>query len=562
MNGTTLRATAGPASSPRSLPPSTAGEGSLRRVDWRFLLPYPEQGPFEHLVLRGADGAEARLLVELEVARRVSDALPPPGTADALVVPAGAPAPDGEELAALRPGGVLCWELDRRTRAGWGWSPRRACAHLRGAGMVPLEVYSVKGHPRRPSMYLPLGGGAPAWYFEHHFTTRTLARRLLRGALRLLTGWSGARLGALAPTCVVVARRGGGEAPPPSALAVAGLSPELRGSGTRAAFLLQGEGEWSRVAILPFQEGAARPRAVVKLPRAPRFNPETEREQAALSELRGAVDAEMRRALPAPLETLRWRGLTVAVQEWVQGRSLFDPGAGPVRRSRAVEDFRLAARWLAGFQLRTALEPARWDAEASAGLVAGPIGAFTTLFATTPAEERLFAASLRRAEELSGASLPIVRCHGDFGPWNVYRDGDRVAVIDWEGVRSGPPLGDLLYLAMHWSWTVRRLGSERARQVDLVRLFVPPDGGDRLARVAREEVAAYLERLRVPAGFFPLLLVRTLVEHALERATRLRDCGDGRAARREDNPYAGCVAAVAYHTERLFGGDPGGRVPR
>jgi hypothetical protein len=37
-------------------------------------------------------------------------------------------------------------------------------------------------------------------------------------------------------------------------------------------------------------------------------------------------------------------------------------------------------------------------------------------------------------------------CHGDFGPWNaVWRDGEVVALLDWDHARPAPPFFDVAY---------------------------------------------------------------------------------------------------------------------
>ena len=43
-----------------------------------------------------------------------------------------------------------------------------------------------------------------------------------------------------------------------------------------------------------------------------------------------------------------------------------------------------------------------------------------------------------------------VYCHGDPGPWNfVWRDGEAVALLDWDYLHPGPRLGDVAY-ALLW----------------------------------------------------------------------------------------------------------------
>src|SRR5687767_1856437 len=87
---------------------------SLRAADWRFLLPPTSRGRFGHLVLLGGSSDLAALLVRLEVARRVSVALPCAEPADAVVMLAHAPESLDDAVRPLAADGVLYCEIDRR----------------------------------------------------------------------------------------------------------------------------------------------------------------------------------------------------------------------------------------------------------------------------------------------------------------------------------------------------------------------------------------------------------------------------------------------------------------
>jgi Ser/Thr protein kinase RdoA (MazF antagonist) len=44
----------------------------------------------------------------------------------------------------------------------------------------------------------------------------------------------------------------------------------------------------------------------------------------------------------------------------------------------------------------------------------------------------------------------LVYCHGEPGPWNfVWRDGEAVALIDWDYLHPGPRVDDIAY-ALRW----------------------------------------------------------------------------------------------------------------
>ena len=55
-----------------------------------------------------------------------------------------------------------------------------------------------------------------------------------------------------------------------------------------------------------------------------------------------------------------------------------------------------------------------------------------------------------RAPHSTSGPVPVVWCHGDFGPWNVvWRDQEAVGLIDWDFLHLAPPLDDVAY-ALQW----------------------------------------------------------------------------------------------------------------
>jgi len=52
--------------------------------------------------------------------------------------------------------------------------------------------------------------------------------------------------------------------------------------------------------------------------------------------------------------------------------------------------------------------------------------------------------------DVASESRELLWCHGDVGPWNVvWRDGEAVALIDWDFLHRGPRLDDVAY-ALRW----------------------------------------------------------------------------------------------------------------
>lgn len=513
----------------------------LRRIDWRFLLP---SGGFGRMVLAGGSEEMAALLVRLGTARRVSLDAPAPGSADAVIVLAGSKVSVEDAAAWLAPGGVLCWEVDRR--AALATTPDRAEARMRRAGLIPGEAYWSRGGPERCTMYLPLGAaGAPAWYFGTVFGAETLARRGVRALLRAATGWKASRFGRLVPSFTAVARAPGGTE---RGSVPAVLGTVLSGGGTpRPVLLLGGQEEWSRVTLLPFEGSSRAPAAVVKLPRVPRFNAETEHEQTVLARLGGALPVHIAGSIPEARGCTEWRGLRVSMESYLCGDSLARNVRGRAARMRAADDFTHAARWLADFHAETvSARPLLADEHET--LVDQPLADYRAAFGADGPEAALLDAYVAHAERSARHPVPIAMQHRDFGPWNIRRAGHRLSVIDWEVARPGPALCDLLYLAMHWSWWARGSTDEAARRRDLCALFLPADPADELAATVRRAIAEYMARLDVHASLLPLLLVHTLVEQALDRTGRLRAGGDPRAGSRADNRYVGYLEALAAGT--------------
>jgi aminoglycoside phosphotransferase (APT) family kinase protein len=65
---------------------------------------------------------------------------------------------------------------------------------------------------------------------------------------------------------------------------------------------------------------------------------------------------------------------------------------------------------------------------------------------TTVFSDQQLAASARLLRYYHDTFDADVICHGDFGPWNlVWRDGEPVAMIDFDNAHAGPPLDDIGY---------------------------------------------------------------------------------------------------------------------
>jgi hypothetical protein len=520
----------------------------LRRADWRFLLPGPRSGVLEHLVVIGGPRGLTDLLQEAGAARRVTHVLPPGRQPDAIALLADAAITPEAAATALGTHGVLYVEVDRRTRGRRRLTPAGLERRLRRAGLSVVGRHWVVPEPAHARRYLPLDApGALEWFLTTLQPAKSLAATLVVHGLRRLAAGATSRIAPWVPCYGITAIRG--EPRLPALLERSELPGGRMGPGTRTALVTSGEDDGSRVVLLPFAAGARAPQVALKATRIERFNGHTEREQSLLRRLRARLEPALRSSLPEPFGCFR-HGQSVVGMESVAPGSAMTVTSGKWGGSIAVAltDLRAATEWLTAFHSQAAVG-ACWTPERAAATMRR-IGEYRGRFAPPPGVGRLLDLAGERAAALAGHPLPIVWLHNDYGPWNIYRLGNRLTVIDWEfggedeTARHGPALADLIYFVTVWGARVWRLNPPDGESTALRRLFTAPEPRDEIARAAGAALLEYMRRLAVEPRFLPLLLVHTWLERALERQDRR-----GGAA---DNPYAGHLAALAPAAERLF----------
>jgi aminoglycoside phosphotransferase (APT) family kinase protein len=157
-----------------------------------------------------------------------------------------------------------------------------------------------------------------------------------------------------------------------------------------------------------------------------------------------------------------------------------------------------------------------WTEDRRIAFVDEPLAAFDKRFGTSAGEAALFDATRAIAVDLLGQPLPVVWEHGDYTIWNIFRDGDRLRVLDWEHSRVGVPLADMIRLATHWHEAVRGLATPARRWQGFADLFA----GGRSHPAANEALAAvlrYEEALHLDPRFRSMILVMSRVQLAVRR---------------------------------------------
>lgn len=542
-------------------PPGVA----LRQCDWRFLLPTPPGGMFEHLVLLGAPEGLAKAMVQAGIAGRVSERVPKERCADALVILHRSNATVASGAGCLRSDGVVYWEIDRRRLRRCLTSVGRGFKALLSAGLSTMSAHWVRPGFTNPQVYLPLGDDSVLrWYSSNAYTATTLKERAFEWLLRLLSALGPRVREGLIPAFALTAALGT-EKPAPSILGQSSLGGDLwragrrpRGSGRLAdreqlLLLTGGRDDWNRVIAMPFPPGGPDPLAVLKLSRMADRNVHTEREQKVLGEIRTAVDADLRRTLPEGFGTFAWRGLTVGMESYVSGRLL---AATAARRGnslrRKIDDLNLAVEWLIAFHRQTEIRRTAWGDEELAAWSAGALGKYEAVFGLTPAERNLFEKTRQRHRELAASPFPIVWYHSAFSAWNICRHNNDIGVFDWESAEHGPALFDLIYFVYRWN---QELGPPRARGGHLRafrELFLVLPNSHPAARAARQAIDRYTRTLKIDPRCLPLAVVVLWALHAITRADRARRLTRAGSDVRRGNAYVGYLGVLAADAEGLF----------
>lgn len=433
---------------------------TLRRVDARFLLPEP---PRSATVLPGAEAWREPL-------ERAGVSVGTEGDADLVVA-----GPEGtRQAAALHPRMLI---LEGRARRD-------------GARYLPLPRLE------EPTVFVPLGGGAPARYaVEQWAFAGTLRHRVRNRAVAGLAARG--LLPPFRPEVLVSA--------PPGLPFVVRPALELGVPADIRPLLLAGQGdEYSRAAFLLFEPGAQQPGWALKFARLPVRLSAFERERAGLALARsvgGAVAAHAPRWLGA----FEADGLQCTLETAARGKPLL----ALLRISSSEQAVELVCDWL--------LEVAR---------------------ATRAAPETLGSERHRLSELDPGVvdelpPVPAVLQHNDVGSWNVLVDGDGFTVLDWEdAVAHGLPLWDLLYFLADAAAELD--GATGASRVDhFERLFL---GEARSSPLLFRWIRAQVEELEIPPDAVGAIATLCWLHHGRS--------GEARAEGTSD-PDAGKHAAFA-----------------
>lgn len=366
---------------------------------------------------------------------------------------------------ALRETAALIWPSPAQVRAVHGRAPRSE----RGA---VLREFVLVPHARRPRMALPAGapraaadvvrrysqGLTPAEYLTRSVLGTVLGRRAVHALLRPLLR---DRLQVVVP--------GDGE---PVASLEAHVSTVL---DTEVLLGLSvGPSRANRKPVLQAVTPDGRTPAYVKLGIDPLTRDLVRGEAEALATYWGAPEPGPARSIRVPrvLHHGTWRGLEVLVLEAVRPERAGLTGLPAHRRRRATEP--VAAMAELAERLGTARARLCGDTAAAESPAAEAARRFWERIAETPAALRdgeqaaAFATAVDAVKARFGDAEPVFGAwHGDWTPWNMVWDGDRVLLWDFERFDLGVPVGaDLAHYRLQ---SVLRDGGRAAAEALLTR---------------------------------------------------------------------------------------------
>ncbi|HEU4721978.1 MAG TPA: aminoglycoside phosphotransferase family protein [Gemmatimonadaceae bacterium] len=523
----------------------------LRAADWRFLLPLiPGETP-DHLALVGGVPGVVERATELGLARRITEGLPPPGSADIVVAAADAPDAVEEIAGAVADGGVLYLEVDRRRRGYRATTPARITAALAAAGLPLVTIYAVEPDLAEPRVFIPVDAtNARTWFRRTFVNERALESRLWDIARKSSPGAAILRDLTIREHYVVVAASRG--------TATVGLlrHPEVSGifadmAEAESAIMLTYGGD--RAVLFPFARRSPAPLAVLKVPKTPQFVGRTENEQAYMRALHARLAPALARVIPAPLGTAHAGALSIACEQFLPGEPLAKRARSrTLPLSMKIDDLRRAMAWLAAFHRATEVRRLAPHDDARRQVIEQPLRDYARELGATSEEARLFGRVSAAVSHATGSGLPIVCHHRDYAAWNLLRDADELAVLDWEGAREGPAVCDALHLATSWLYTLR-LGAGSDDEVGCVHdLFVSLGRPDPAVQAATTAVDDYLTELGIDRVLLPQLVVHHRVELALRRLDQRRLQNEAGPDAARTTVEVDTVRMLAAAVERLF----------
>jgi hypothetical protein len=404
---------------------------TLRRADWRFLLPDPR--PARSICF--ADGSLEQAAVAISD-RVIESTTCASGDCDLAVARNPSQSILQATWAALRPGGACYVEWTSPLTGG----PAKIRQRLEAIGFTQVACYWPWPWPDRASTLYWLPIESP-YVVQYLLANRARGRGLInRAGNKLLeVVWRLSLSLRLLVPLSVIARK-----PPVAGDTVLDViragwsswSSEPLPLRLDWMLLTGGAKPINKVVGLVFAESARSPRLIVKLARVAESTAAIEREAASLRAVQ-ALRPDRVRGVPQVLFLQQWAGQTVLGETALTGRPLYTVLQRDTCRDLALK----VTEWLADLADHAQSRPRSdwWER-----LIETTVDEFERNFGRVidPAKVQATRASLATLGD-----LPLVCEQRDCSPWNVLiADDGELVILDWESAEPrGLPLLDLIY---------------------------------------------------------------------------------------------------------------------
>jgi hypothetical protein len=409
----------------------------------------------------------------------------------------------------LKDGGAIYFEVKK-------WSDRLAAAkmskRLVKLGFAVPRVFWLTPLSGELRTAFPSGNTRMAKYlftnvlFGQSWKMRALSRT---GVLLSQTHL----LNLLAPRRAVLQQRGAAQAPPHYMLALAEKAG-LDLSAMQCGLSARGKFNANKNIFYLFDRREGKAGTVVKMTRAPEFNPRLENEYRVLDLLR-KKNFVASGTFPEPLFFGYHAQLALLGQKAVYGE--------PFRsRTKATVDCpiaRDALDWIVQLGAASSDKSAASPEQAGEALMK-LFRRFAEIYPLAKSEAGFLAAQIATIKNHPGL-FPLVFQHGDPGTWNMLVSPEgRIIVIDWEaGEPQGMPLWDLFYfMRTYGSWMSRLKGSKEALQ-NFTQNFLEPSP---LHELLTATLSRYCAGTGLEADLIAPLFYTCWMHRSLKEATRLQ----------------------------------------
>jgi hypothetical protein len=520
-----------------------ATEDTLREIDWRFLIPMPDDGRFEHLVLLGGSQAARSLTLDLGIAQEVHDELTGQSIADAIIILNGTRFDPGFVARSLRFGGALYAEIERPRRLSPVTRPGRLRRVMAEVGLDLDEVYWCTPNFAHHEAYVPLTSrDALKWYLSNVHVTRSLRGSIKNTGWRFISRAGDAGMGLLVRRVAITAVKGPAVSSSRPLISIANV-PVPRRTDSEHRLVIAPRSR--RIVIFPFVDGSPEPLFVAKTSRGP-HQVKTEHEQSVLAQIRRRVDSGVSAGLPQGQGMVTWRGSSLGIESVASGRRLLVSHARRRTSNRTrISDLDAVVDWLLQCHLQTQTMSRLWSDPAISGLLDARLAQYEQYVSTSHDVRTFFAEARRRSALASEWTLPWSMCHGDLCLSNVYRTDRGVCLIDWEGGHENIPLLDLTYFITRWHRASQRATDEATILASFASLFVSRNTEDPLVATAHRRIEDYLHTFKINVNLVPLLLLLQWVDIAVRKARK-------EATLRERLRYVGYINLMAADPARFL----------